>query len=101
MRTVKQIFKVLMLAAILTGFGRLLPGFTALYDNYLVGFLLTVVAILIFLVFFKAHMARVAKLPPDVREKREKESQKWWKETSEATFSPSCDHDLRNIYHDD
>jgi len=97
MRTVKDIICLLGLATIIVGMGQFLPGLSVLFDNYLVGFFLTVAAILIFRVYYKAHMARVAKLPPAVREKREKESQEWWEETNRATFCPSEQLDLRNM----
>ena len=46
---------------------------------------------------YKSHMDKITKLPVDVQEKREKESKEWWKETSEATYSPSRALDPRNI----
>jgi len=97
MPTGKKIFKILVLTIILTGFGQLLPGFSTLYDNYVFGFFLTLVGVLIFHGFHKAYMARMAKLPPDVQKKIEKESQEWDEETSEAVFSPTQQHDLRNL----
>lgn len=101
MRTVKEILGILMLAGGVVGLGQFLPGFAMLFDDYLVGFILAAIAIPLVRMMYKSHMTKVAKLPQEVRDKKEKESQKWWKETSEATFSPSQPLDLRNVTNDD
>ena len=101
MRTLKEICGLLLLACFIVAVGQFLPGLNVLFDDYLVGFFLAAIAILVIRMMYKFHMVKVAKLPPDVREKREKESQEWWKETSEATYSPSRALDPRNIYNED
>lgn len=101
MHTFKEICGLLLLAGIIAGIGHFLPGLNLLFDNYLVGFFLATITILVVRMMYKAHMAKLSKLAPDVREKREKESREWWEETSEATCSPSRILDLRNIYNDD
>jgi hypothetical protein len=101
MRTLKEIGSLLLLAGVIVGVGQFLPGLNVLFDDYLVGFFLAAIAIPLVRMMYKSHMTKVAKLPQDVREKRKKESQEWWKETSEATFSPSQPLDLRNVTNDD
>ena len=101
MRTLKEVCGLLLLASIIVGLGQFLPGLNVLFDDYLVGFFLAAIAIPLVRMAYKSHMAKVGKLPPDVREKGEKESQDWWEETSEATYSPSRALDPRNIYNDD
>ena len=100
MRTLKEIIGFLLLAGIIVGFGQFLPGLNVLFDDYWVGFVLAAVVIPVARMMYKSHMDKIAKLSPEVREEREKESQKWWEETSEATYSPSRALDPRNI-HDD
>lgn len=97
MRTLKEISGLLLLAGVIVVVGQFLPGLNVLFDGYFVGFLLATIAILVIRVIYKFHMAKVAKLPPDVRVKREKESQVQWEETCEATFSLSQPLDLRNM----
>ncbi|ALP53714.1 hypothetical protein Tel_11515 [Candidatus Tenderia electrophaga] len=101
MRIFREICGLLLLAGIVVGFGQFLPGLAVLFEDYLVGFVLVAIAIPVFRRIYKSHMANVAKLPLDERKKKERESQKWWKETSEATFSPSQPLDLRNVTNDD
>ena len=101
MHTFKEICGLLLLAGIIVGIGQFLPGLNVLFDDYLVGFLVAAVVIPIVRMAYNSHMAKVGKLPPDVREKRKKESQDWWEETSEATYSPSRTLDLRNVTNDD
>ena len=101
MRRLKDICGLLLSAAIIAGIGQFVPGLNLIFDNYLVGFILTVLAIPVIRMMYRAHMVNVSKLAPDVREKREKESREWWEETSEATYSPSRSLDLRNMTNDD
>ncbi|MBT3093524.1 MAG: hypothetical protein KME58_11575 [Candidatus Thiodiazotropha sp. (ex Lucina pensylvanica)] len=101
MRTLKEIGGLLLLAVVIVGIGQFLPGLNVLFDDYLVGFLVAAVAIPVVRMAYKSHMAKIAKLSPEVRDKKKKESQEWWEETSEATYSPSRAHDPRNIYSDD
>ena len=100
MRRLKEICRLLLSAAIIAGIGQFIPGLNLIFDNYLVGFILTVLAIPVIRMMYRAHMAKVSKLAPDVREKREKESQKRWEETRKATFSLSRPLDLRNMTND-
>jgi len=100
MRTLKEIIGLLLLAGIIVGLGQFLPGLNVFFDDYLVGFFLAAIAIPVVRMMYKSHMVKITKLPVDVQEKREKESKEWWKETSDATYSPSRTLDLRNI-HDD
>lgn len=101
MRTLKEIGSLLLLAGVIAGVGQFLPVLNVFFDDYWVGFLVAAVVIPIVRMAYKSHMTKVAELPPDVREKMKKESQEWWEETSEATYSPSRTHDPRNIYNDD
>lgn len=101
MRTLKEIIGLLLLAGIIVGTGQFLPGLNVLFDDYLVGFFLAAVVIPVARMMYKSHMDKIAKLPQDVRKKKEKESQDWWEETSDATYSPSRALDPRNIYNDD
>ena len=75
MRTLKEIGGLLLLAGVIVAVGQFLPGLNVLFDDYVVGFFLAAIAILVIRMMYKFHMAKIAKLPPDVREKREKESQ--------------------------
>ena len=100
MRTLKEICGLLIVVGIIAVFGQFLPGLNVLFDDYFAGFLLAAIVIPVARMMYKSHMDKITKLPVDVQEKREKESQEWWKETSEATYSPSRTLDLRNI-HDD
>ncbi|HFD86169.1 MAG TPA: hypothetical protein ENJ35_00660 [Gammaproteobacteria bacterium] len=100
MRTLKEICGLLIVVGIIAVFGQFLPGLNVLFDDYFAGFLLAAIVIPVARMMYKSHMAKITKLPVDVQEKREKESKEWWKETSEATYSPSRTLDLRNI-HDD
>ncbi len=101
MRTFKEICSLLLLAGIAVGLGQFLPGLAWLFEDYLLGFVLAAIAIPVFRRIYKCHMDRVAKLPPDVRAKKEKETRERWEETCEATFSPSRPLDLRNMTNDD
>jgi hypothetical protein len=100
MRRLKDICGLLLSAAIVAGIGQFVPGLNLIFDDYLVGFILSAIAIPVVRMMYKVHVAKVSKLPPDVREKREKESREWWQETSEATYSPSRTLDLRNMTND-
>ena len=100
MRTLKEICGLLIVVGIIALFGLFLPGLNVLFDDYFAGFLLAAIVIPVARMMYKSHMDKITKLPVDVQEKREKGSQEWWKETSEATYSPSRTLDLRNI-HDD
>ncbi|MFQ5469729.1 MAG: hypothetical protein ACE5EH_05405 [Gammaproteobacteria bacterium] len=100
MRTLKEIIGLLLLAAIIVGLGQFLPGLNVLFDDYLVGFFLAAIAIPVVRMVYKSHMDKVSKLPPDVWEKREKESLEQWEETCEATYSLSQPLDLRNMTND-
>ena len=100
MRILKEIIGFLLSAGIIVSIGQFLPGLNVFFDDYFAGFLLAAIAIPLVRMAYKSHMIKVGKLPTDVREKRKKESQDWWEETSEATYSPSRSLDLRNI-HDD
>jgi heme A synthase len=101
MRRLKDICGLLLSAAIVAGIGQFIPGLNLIFDNYLVGFILAAIAIPVVRMMYRAYMTKVSKLPPDMREKREKEGREWWKETSEATYSPSRVLDLRNMTNDD
>jgi len=101
MRTLKEIGGLLLLAGVIVGLGQFLPGLNVLFDDYLVGFFLAAIAIPFARIIYKSHMANIAKLPQDIRGKREKESQEQWEETCEATFSLSQPLDLRNMTNDD
>ena len=101
MRTFKEIFGLFLLAGIIVGIGQFLPGLNVLFDNYVVGVFLAAIAIPLARMMYKSHMDKVSKLPPDIQEKRGKESQEWWEKTSEAIYSPSRVLDPRNIYSDD
>ncbi|MDH5179518.1 MAG: hypothetical protein OEZ39_05275 [Gammaproteobacteria bacterium] len=100
MKIVKEITGILALTAVLTVFGNFLPGLSTLYNNYALGFFLTLVVVLIFRWLYKAHTTRMAKLPPNIRKKRLKVSREWDQETSDAVFSPSQQDDLRNMTKD-
>jgi len=100
-RTIKEICSLLLMAAIIAGLGQFLPGLAVLFDNYLVGFVLAAIAIPVFRRIYRSHMDRIAKLPPDVRAKKEKETRERWEETCKATFSPSRPLDLRNVTNHD
>jgi len=100
MRIFKEIIGFLLLAGIIVGVGQFLPGLNVFFDDYFAGFLLAAIVIPLARMMYKSHMVEVTKLPVDVQEKRESESQEWWKETSEAMYSPSRTLVLRNI-HDD
>lgn len=97
MRLFKDICGLLLTAGFIVGVGQFLPVLGVLFDNYLFGFALTVMAILICRVMYRYYMIRVNKLPSDVRRKREKEGQEGWDETCEATFSLSESFDPRNM----
>lgn len=101
MRTLKEIGGLLLLAGVIVGIGQFLPGLNVLFDDYWMGFLVAAVVIPVVRMAYKTHVAKVAKLSPEVRDRRKKESQEWWEETSEATYSPSRSLDPRNIYNDD
>jgi hypothetical protein len=101
MRRLKDICGLLLSAAIIAGIGQFVPGLNLIFDNYLVGFILAAIAIPVIRMMYRAHMAKVSKLAPEVREKREKECQKEWEETCEATFSLSQPLDLRNMTNND
>ena len=101
MRALKGVCGLLLVVGIIAVFGQFLPGLNVFFDDYFAGFLLAAVVIPIARMMYKSHMDKITKLPVDVQEKREKESQEWWKETSEATYSPSRSLDPRNIYNDD
>lgn len=101
MRTLKEICGLLLVVGIIAGFGQFLPGLNVLFDDYFAGFLLAAIVIPVARMMYKSHMTKVSKLPPDLREKREKESQEQWEETCEATFSLSQPLDLRNMANDD
>lgn len=101
MHTFKEICGLLLLAGIIVGIGQFLPGLNVLFDDYLVGFFLAAIAIPLARMMYKSHMTNVAKLPQEIREKRERESQEQWEETCEATFSLSQPLDLRNMTNDD
>jgi hypothetical protein len=101
MRTLKEIGGLLLLSSVIVGVGQFLPGLNLLFDDYLVGFLVVAFVIPVVRMAYKSHMTKVAKLSPEVRNRRKKESQEWWKETSEATYSPSRTLDLRNVTNDD
>ena len=101
MRTLKEIFSLLLVVGIIAVFGQFLPGLNVLFDNYFAVFLLAVIVVPVARMIYKSHMDEIDKLSPEVRKKTEKESQEWWEETSEATHSPSRALDLRNIYNDD
>jgi len=101
MHIFKEICSLLLLAAIVAGLGQFLPGLALLFEDYLVGFVLAAIAIPVFRRIYRSHMDRIAKLPPDVRAKKEKETRQQWEETCEATFSLSQPLDLRNMTNDD
>ncbi len=97
MHVIKQIIGLLMVAAVVAVACYFLPFFNRLFEDYIAGFFIVAVVLPLGYAMYKSHMAAVAKLPPDVRAKKEKESQEWWDETSEATHSPSRALDLRNM----
>jgi hypothetical protein len=101
MRAIKEIGGLQLLAGVIVAIGQFLPGLNVFFKDYVVGFFLAAVFIPIVRMVYMSHMTKVAELPPEVLEKRKKESQEWWEETSEATYSPSQAHDPRNIYNDD
>lgn len=101
MRTLKEIFSLLLVVGIIAIFGQFLPGLNVLFDNYFAVFLLAAIVIPIARMMYKSHMDKIAKLSPEVRGKREKESQEQWDETCDATFSLSQPLDLRNMTNDD
>lgn len=101
MHTFKEICGLLLLAGIIVGIGQFLPGLNVFFDDYVVGLILAAIAILLVRMMYKSHMTKVAKLPQEMRGKRERESHEQWEETCEATFSLSQPLDLRNMTNDD
>ncbi len=97
MHIIKQMVGLLMVATAVTVACYFLPFFNRLFEDYIAGFFVVAVLFPICYAMYKSHMAAVAELPPDVRAKKEKESQERWKETDEATFSLSEPLDLRNM----
>ena len=93
MYVIKQIIGLLIISVACY----FLPSFNSLFEDYVVGFFVVVIVLSIGRAIYKSHIAAVSKFPPDVRIKREKESQDWWDETTEATHSPSHAMDLRNM----
>ena len=101
MRILKGIIGFLLLAGIIVSIGQFLPGLNVFFDDYFAGFLLAAIVIPLARMMYKSHMDKVAKLSPEVRQKKEKESQEQWEETCEATFSLSEPLDLRNMTNND
>lgn len=101
MRILKEIGGLLLLTCAIVGLGQFMPGLNVFFDDYLVGFFLAAIAIPLVRMMYKSHMAKIAKLSPKVRKKKEKESQEQWEETCEATLSLSEPLDLRNMTNDD
>jgi len=97
MLVIKQIIGLLLVAVMIAIACYFLPFVNDLLEDYIIGFFIVAVVLPVGRAMYKSHMATVAKLPPDIREKREKESQEQWEETDEATFSPSEPLDLRNM----
>jgi len=96
MHVIKQIIGLLVVAVMIAVACYFLPFFNSLFADYVVGFFVVAIVLPIGLAMYKSHMNDISKLSPDVRLKREKESQDWWDETTEATHSPSRALDLRN-----
>ncbi|MCF6337895.1 MAG: hypothetical protein L3J84_08075 [Gammaproteobacteria bacterium] len=101
MRTLKEICGLLIVVGIIAVFGQFLPGLNVLFDDYFAGFLLVAIVIPVARMMYNSHMDKIATLSPEVRQKKEKESQEQWEETCEATFSLSEPLDLRNMINDD
>jgi len=78
MRILKEIGGLLLLTGAIVGLGQFLPGLNVFFDDYLVGFFLAAIAIPLVRIMYKSHMTKVAKLPQEIREKRERESQEQW-----------------------
>ncbi len=97
MHIIKQMVGLLMVATAVAVGCYFLPFFNRLFEDYIAGFFVVAVVLPIGYAMYKSHMVAVAKLPSDVRAKKEKESQEQWDETCEATFSPSQPLDLRNM----
>jgi len=89
MRALKEICGLLLVVGIIALFGQFLPGLSVLFDDYFAGFLLAAIVIPVARMMYKSHMDEIATLSPEVRLKKEKESQEQWEETCEAKFSLS------------
>ncbi len=66
MRTLKEIFCLLVLAGIIVGLGQFLPGLNVLFDDCFVGFFLAAIVIPIARMMYKSHMDKITKLPVDL-----------------------------------
>jgi len=97
MHVIKQIVGLLVVAVMIMVACYFLPFFNSLFADYVIGFFVVAIVFPVGRVVYQSHMNDVSKLPPGARLKREKESQDWWDETTEATHSPSRALDLRNI----
>ncbi len=97
MRLLKEFFGFLLLAAIIVAIGQFLPVLNVLFDNFFMGLIWAAMIILVTRMLYKSRKAMASILSPEMRKRREKESQDWWKETSEATYSPPLALDLRNM----
>ena len=97
MRLLKEFFGYLLLAAIIVAIGQFLPVLNVLFDDFFTGLIWAAMIILVTRMLYKSRKAMASKLSPEMRKRREKESQDRWDETCEATFSLSQPLDLRNM----
>jgi len=97
MRLLKEFFGFLLLAAIIVAIGQFLPVLNVLFDDFFTGLIWAAMIILVTRMLYKSRKTMASKLSLEMRERREKDSQDWWNETSEATYSPSQALDQRNM----
>ncbi len=72
MRTLKEIYGLLIVVGIIAVFGQFLPGLNVLFDDYFAGFLLAAIVIPVARMMYKSHMDKIATLSPEVRQKKKK-----------------------------